>query len=161
MWYMQKREQYTAVALHNVRSAHNVGSVFRTADGAGVDEVFLIGYTPTPIDRFGRRVGEVHKTALGAEESMPHRYYATDAEFCAHLKERGIDMVVVEQHAWAQNYTTYTPGARACYVFGNEVDGVPSALCERADAVIDITMHGAKESLNVGVSVGVILFGLR
>lgn len=158
---MQKEEKYTAVALYNVRSAYNVGSIFRTADGAGVDEVFLIGYTPTPVDRFGRAVGEIHKTALGAEQSVPHRYFPNEAEFYHHLQEQHIDIAVVEQHARAQNYTTYTPGARVCYVFGNEIDGVPDALCEKADAVIEIPMHGAKESLNVSVSVGVILFGLR
>ena len=149
------------VILHNVRSAHNVGSIFRTADGAGVSKLFLSGYTPAPSDRFGRPVDEIIKTSLGATESVLWEHVA-DTEACiAKLREEDVRIVAVEQHVGAIPYTDLALGGDVAFVFGNEIDGVPPLLCESADAVVHIPMHGIKESLNVSVATGIILFHAR
>jgi tRNA G18 (ribose-2'-O)-methylase SpoU len=148
----------TYVVLHNIRSAHNVGSIFRTADGAGVKKIFLCGYTPNPIDRFGRVVEEIRKTSLGATDSVPWEH-CDDTDACMEkLRTMGVTVVAVEQHARAIPYTEYTREERVAFVFGNEIDGVPDAVCDQADNIIYIPMRGMKESLNVSVSAGIVLF---
>jgi 23S rRNA (guanosine2251-2'-O)-methyltransferase len=151
----------TYVILHNIRSAHNVGSIFRTADGAGVAKLFLVGYTPHPIDRFGRIQEEIRKTSLGATESIPWEVYESIEPLLLRLQNEGCSVVAVEQHARAVPYCLYKQGGDTAYVFGNEVEGVPDEVCIAADAVIEIPMAGMKESLNVSVAAGVILFGVR
>lgn len=146
------------VILHNVRSAHNVGSIFRTADGAGVTKLFLTGYTPAPIDRFGRTVDQINKTSLGATETVLWEQVDDIDVVIERLRAEGVTIVAVEQHARSIAYTTYKVPPAVAYIFGNEIDGVPGAICDAADAVIDIPMRGKKESLNVGVAAGVILF---
>lgn len=146
------------VILHNIRSAHNVGSIFRTADGAGVAKVFLTGYTPTPLDRFGRVVAEISKTSLGAAETMPWEQYADIHVLMVELRNSGVDIVAVEQTPDAHPYTDHHVTADTAFIFGNEVDGVPPEVCEAANSVVHIPMHGKKESLNVSVAVGIILF---
>lgn len=148
-----------AAVLHNVRSAHNVGSVFRTADGAGVSLVVLSGYTPRPIDRFGRPQKEIAKTALGAEMSVPWKGYATIKAAVAALRAEGWIVAAVELDLRAQKYTDVLPASEdTAFVFGNEVRGLSSeakALCAQ---LIEIPMRGKKESLNVSVTAGIILF---
>ncbi|MBX2866521.1 TrmH family RNA methyltransferase [Candidatus Kaiserbacteria bacterium] len=148
----------TFVILHNIRSAHNVGSVFRTADGAGVTKIYLTGYTPTPIDRFGRVVSEIAKTSLGATESMLWEYEEDISIVIKKLHEDGVEVIAVEQSETSIPYDTYKTKASRAYIFGNEVDGVPKEVCTEADAVVEIPMMGEKESLNVSVSAGVILY---
>ena len=148
------------VILDDIRSAHNVGSIFRTSDGAGIDKVYLCGYTPKPVDRFGRTVASLHKTALGAEQVVPWEDVSDIVELVCKLKKNGVKVVVVEQapHATSlPNFKTVS-GQDVAYVFGNEIDGVQPGVCEIADEVVEILMYGKKESLNVGVSVGVVLF---
>ncbi|MEK7509858.1 MAG: RNA methyltransferase [Patescibacteria group bacterium] len=147
-----------AVLLHNVRSAHNVGSIFRTADAAGVERIFLTGYTPTPRDRFGRTNKELAKTALGAEQYLPWEYARTPKTFLKKLKKEGSRVVGVEQDVWAVNYRTYTATTPTVFIFGNEVRGLSRALRGACDVLIEIPMRGKKESLNVSVAAGVILF---
>lgn len=155
---MNAQKHKTYVVLHNIRSAHNVGSIFRTAEGAGASKIFLVGHTPTPIDRFGRTQPEIAKTALGAEHIVPYEYVEDGAALVARLQKDGATIVAVEQHARAVDYKTFTPTKDTTFIFGNEIDGVSEELCKGADAVIEIPMAGEKESLNVGVSAGVILF---
>ena len=150
-----------AVLLHNVRSAHNVGSIFRTADAAGATRVFLSGYTPTPLDRFGRAHKEIAKTALGAERYLPWEYRKAPAALIAALRKEGWRVVGVEQDTDAHDYRTFTATEKTLFVLGNEVLGLSKPLRALCDLLIEIPMHGKKESLNVGVAAGIILFGCR
>jgi len=147
------------VILDNIRSAHNVGSIFRTCEGAGVAKLFLCGYTPAPIDRFGRVVKEIEKTSLGASDLVPWEHHEDIVELLKKLKRQKVTIVVVEQTLHSKPFKTVSLPESCAFVFGNEVSGVQSIICEQADIMIDIPMQGYKESLNVGVSVGVILFG--
>jgi 23S rRNA (guanosine2251-2'-O)-methyltransferase len=151
----------TFVILHNIRSAHNVGSVFRSADGAGVSKIFISGYTPAPIDRFGREREEILKTSLGATHTVPYEVVSDIHELLTLLKEKGIQIVAVEQTEKAIEYTTFTPQGGVAFIFGNEVTGVEEGVLQNADVHIQIPMRGKKESLNVSVCAGVILFHFR
>ena len=154
---MEKSE--TGVILFNLRSAYNVGSIFRTADGAGVKKIYLVGHTPTPYDRFGRVQPEIKKTALGATDSVAWEHHQQIDSLLAQLKQQGHCLVAVEQHPLAVAYDQYTPSAdKVAFIFGNEIDGVSDAVCRAADAVIEIPLAGKKESLNVAVAAGIVLF---
>src|SRR3989344_6836390 len=154
-----------AVLLHNIRSAHNVGGIFRTAEGAGVSHIYLSGYTPTPSDRFGRSQKEIEKTALGAEKNVPWEHHATPMRLLSKLKKGGWNIVGVEQDARAKDYRTFSAGrkinSRILFVFGNEVRGLSQELRKNCDSIVEIPMHGKKESLNVSVAAGIILFSVR
>lgn len=156
---MKRRKQY--VILHNVRSAHNVGSVFRTADGAGVSKIFLSGYTPAPKDRFGRMHAEIAKTSLGASETVPFEIIENIHELISRLKKEHIEVVAVEQTSKAIAYESYMPTKNTAFIFGNEVTGVEEEILEMADAHIQLPMRGSKESLNVSVCAGIVLFHFR
>lgn len=146
------------VILENVRSAHNVGSIFRTADGAGVTKLFLVGYTPAPIDRFGREQPEIKKTSLGASSLLPWEAVA-DIEICIDvLRRRGTLIVAVEQDRESIDYRELEIEQPIAFIVGNEVDGVSSVARSAADHVVSIPMHGTKESLNVSVATGIVLF---
>ena len=149
------------VVLHNIRSAHNVGAFFRTSDGAGISKIWLVGYTPSVIDRFGREQPEIKKTSLGATESVAWEHVETIEEVLETLKAEQISPVAVEQHARSISYRDFSMTGDTAFIFGNEVEGVPDSVCEACDAVIEIPMAGMKESLNVSVSGGVILFGCQ
>lgn len=144
--------------LHNIRSAHNVGSIFRTADAAGVSRVYLSGHTPIPEDRFGRAQKEIAKTALGAEKFLPWEYYASSMRIISKLKREGWRIVGVEQDARARDYRKFRAKNKTLFVFGNEVHGLSPALRRECDTLIEIPMRGKKESLNVAVAAGIILF---
>ncbi len=148
----------TALILHNVRSAHNVGSIFRTADAAGVTHIFLTGYTPRPVDRFGRAQKEIAKTALGAERYVSWEYRVSPSALIRTLKKEGWEIVGVEQDARAQDFRSVQYRERRVFVFGNEVRGLSKTLCDQCDALVHIPMRGKKESLNVSVTAGIILF---
>ncbi len=148
----------TYVILHNIRSAHNVGSIFRTADGAGVSKIFLVGYTPAPIDRFGREQEEIVKTSLGASLSVPWEQFSILDEVVSRLREEGVMIIAVEQHTRSVDYRSFPLKNDRAFIFGNEIEGVPSSICDQADAVVEIPMNGMKESLNVSVAAGIILF---
>src|SRR3989338_2135619 len=144
--------------LHNVRSAHNVGSIFRTADAAGVSEIYLAGLTPRPTDRFGRVQKEIAKTALGAENSVPGKHVASPGVVVAKPRRAGWTIVGVEQDARARDYRRYRAKGKTLFVFGNEVRGLSRALRRECDVLIEIPMRGKKESLNISVAAGIILF---
>ncbi|MDB9944444.1 RNA methyltransferase [bacterium] len=156
----QKRMK-TYVVLENIRSAHNVGSVFRTADGAGADKVFLTGYTPSPKDRFGRIQKEIKKTSLGASESVSWEQVEDIQQLLKRLKSESVEIIAVEQTDKAIPHQDFIQKKDTAYIFGNEVDGVSEATLAEADVVLEIPMHGTKESLNVSVSVGVVLFSIQ
>lgn len=145
------------IILHNVRSSLNVGSIFRTADGAGVSSMYLTGYTPTPSDRFGRGEPTIAKTALGAEKSISWEQ-GDIVEIINSLKEDGFTIVGVEQTPQSNDHKSFKPKEKTIFIFGNEVDGLEDEVLKLCDDVIEINMHGEKESLNVGVAAGIILF---
>lgn len=147
-----------AVLLHNVRSTYNVGAVLRSADGAGVSKVFLTGYTPSPTDRFGRARSDIAKTALGAEKSVVWEYALSSARLITRLKKEGWTIVGVEQDMRAVEYRAFACPQRTVFVFGNEVRGLSKQVRDQCDSLIEIPMRGRKESLNVSVTVGIILF---
>ena len=149
-----------AVLLHNVRSAHNVGSLFRTADAAGVSRIYLTGYTPLPRDRFGREQKEIAKTALGAHTSIPWEFHEDPLDLIATLKQDGHFVVGVEQDPRSKDHRSFSIEIPTVFIFGNEVDGVPPALLDVCDTLIEIPMRGTKESLNVSVAAGIVLFSV-
>lgn len=151
----------TFVILHNIRSAHNVGSIFRSADGAGVSKIYLTGYTPTPRDRFGRENAEIKKTSLGATETVPYAQSDDIFSLIDSLKKEGAEVVGVEQTAQAIKYTHFVPKGKVAFVFGNEVTGIEEDILSAIETHIQIPMSGEKESLNVSVCAGVILFHVR
>lgn len=159
----------TTLVLVDIRSAHNVGSVFRTADAAGVSKIFLTGYTPAPVDQFGRERGDISKVALGAEKTVAWEHIKNPQNVLKKLREQGIEVVAVEQDARSIDYkkfksrkskkTAAKNGSNTtAFVFGNETKGLPKKVLEQCDQVIEIPMKGTKESLNVSVSVGIVLF---
>jgi tRNA G18 (ribose-2'-O)-methylase SpoU len=151
-----------AILLHNIRSAYNVGSIFRTADGAGLDCVFLSGYTPRPVDRFGRTQPEIAKTSLGASEALEWEDWGDDPLAHLHaLTQQGVAVVSVEQDARSVPLAAFTPPASVLYIVGNEVEGVSQSLRDLSDTIVEIPMHGTKESLNVSVAAGIVLFHHR
>lgn len=146
--------------MHDIRSAHNVGSMFRTADGAGVSRVILTGYTPAPVDRFKREQKEITKTALGAEKTMPWVQQEI-GEAIETLKKDGFTVFALEQAENAIDYHGVAGGVqKAALIVGNEVDGVPQDVLAQCDIAIEIPMHGVKESLNVSVAAGIALYEL-
>lgn len=151
----------TYAILHNIRSAHNVGSIFRTADGAGVSKLFLTGYTPSPVDRFGREHAEIKKTALGAADTMPYESISDIHELIMRLKEEGIRIVAIEQTPQAKEYRTASFSGDAAFIFGNEVTGIEPDVLAVSDLHLMIPMEGQKESLNVSVCAGIVLFHFK
>lgn len=150
-----------AVLLHDIRSAHNVGSIFRTCDAAGVSKVFLSGYTPTPADRFGRIQKDIAKTALGAETYLPWEYQKTATAIISKLRKAGWSVVALEQDTKSVDYRKFKLKKPTLFILGNEVEGVSKRIIKKCDAVVEIPMHGKKESLNVSVATGILLFSIR
>jgi tRNA G18 (ribose-2'-O)-methylase SpoU len=148
------------VLLHDIRSAHNVGSIFRTADAIGVTRIYCSGYTPTPLDRFRRPVGEIAKTALGAEKDIPWEYVEDVTNLLLHTKEEGFQIIAIEQDKRSADYRIVAPRGKVLVLVGNEVDGLSADLRMLSDILVEIPMHGKKESLNVSVAFGVAMFRL-
>jgi tRNA G18 (ribose-2'-O)-methylase SpoU len=148
------------VILHDVRSSHNVGAIFRTADAAGVSALYLCGYTPTPTDRFGRPNEKLAKTALGAATTMAWEHHPDTRALVEKLKRDGVFVVAVEQIEESVSlFKACIPSNRpVAFVLGNEVLGVPKEVCEVCDLVVELPMLGQKESLNVAVTTGVVLY---
>ena len=149
-----------SVLLHNIRSAHNVGSIFRTSDAAGVSRVYLSGYTPTPIDRFGRIQKDIAKTALGAEKTVPWEYRLSPKSLLQEFKNTGGTVAGIEQDPRSISYRAFTHHSPVLVLLGNEVRGLSPSLRRACDTLLEIPMHGKKESLNVSVAAGIILYAL-
>jgi len=147
-----------SLILHNIRSAHNVGAIFRTADAAGVSHMYLTGYTPAPRDRFGRIQKEVAKTALGAETYVPWTYTRFPRDVVRALRTAGTHIVGVELDVRSRDYRTVFSSKDTVFLFGNEVRGLSSQLRDACDELVFIPMRGKKESLNVATTVGIVLF---
>lgn len=153
-----RKNREVALVLCDVRSAHNVGSIFRTADGAGVSKAWLCGYTPAPVDRFGRTRKDLAKVSLGAEKAVPWEHADDAVKLVRKLRKDGYFVVAVEQDERALDYRKLKPNFPLALVLGNELGGVPKRVLDECDAVAEIPMRGAKESLNVSVAAGIALF---
>lgn len=155
---MKKEDVY--VVLNDIRSIHNVGSIFRTADAVGVSKIFLTGYTPTPLDRFGRPRKDLAKVALGAEKSLPWEYEKNVLALIKKLKKDGVFVVAIEQSPRSMHYKKISIKYPVAFIYGNEVDGISGDILKECDVIAEIPMAGKKESLNVSVSAGITLFGM-
>jgi len=156
---MNTRESRKIIlVLHNIRSTHNVGSIFRTADAAGITKIYLSGYTPTPTDRFGRERSDIAKTALGAEKQIPWQYVKNPNVTINRFKKNGIKIVAIEQSKKSMDYKKVKFSGDVAILVGNEVKGLSPVLLKKCDIVAEIPMRGKKESLNVSVAFGVALF---
>lgn len=152
---MQAPPLRLTLVLDNIRSLYNVGAVFRTADGVGAEKIFLCGITGTP-----EQAG-VRKTALGAEERVPWEAAGDVVSVVRRLKQEGYQIVLLEQTDDALGYDEFEPGRQVCLVAGNEVDGMTSELLPLADAAVEIEMAGIKNSLNVAVALGILVYHCR
>ncbi len=164
---MIPKKQDVRLLLDNIRSVHNVGSVFRTAETLGISRIYCAGTTPTPLDRFGRKRKDLAKVALGAEDSIRWEHVGGDSksdsiELVKRLKKEGFQVIALEQ---AENSVDYKAvdikkslQDKILIILGAEVDGVSPELLKLADVIAEIPMRGKKESLNVSVAAGVFLY---
>ncbi len=166
------------VILQNIRSLHNVGSIFRTADAAGAEKIYLCGITPTPFDRFGKIRPQFSKVSLGAEKSIDWEKRGRAADLIAKLKKEGYKILAVEQSKTSIPYNKFKikgKKTKIALIMGNEIRGISKALLRKVDKVLEIPMRGAmirqanhpryqktpgKESLNVAIAFAVIIFHL-
>ena len=154
------------LVLNNIRSAHNVGAILRTADGLGVEKVFLCGYTPYPISNHDTRLphlahkidSKIAKTALGAEKSQDWAYVKDIKLTIDSLKNDGYQLVALEQSSQSTDLTNIKPSSKLALIVGNEIDGVDSDVLKDCDITAEIPMRGKKESFNVSVATGIALF---
>lgn len=148
--------------LHDIRSAHNVGSMFRTADGAGVDEIVLSGYSPVPPKKDALYLTDadkaLRKTALGAEESMVWKKVTSLTRLVNQLRKEGYEIVALEQATGSIDYRQYRGKHKVALIVGNEVGGVVEKVLKNCDTILEIPMRGKKNSLNVSVATGIALY---
>ena len=152
--YRSLPESGMAVVLDNVRSAHNIGSAFRTSDAFKVDRIYLCGICAVPPS------AEIHKSALGAEDSVPWEYTGDTLALVEKLKADGYEVLSVEQTENSLSLEKFRriEGRKYAFVFGNEVDGVQQSVVDASDGALEIPQFGTKHSLNVSVTVGVVLW---
>jgi len=153
-----KKENNVFILLHDIRSVHNVGSMWRTANAAGVTKIFLSGYTPSPVDRFGRERKDFAKVALNSQISVAWEFVENPVSFIKKLKREGFYIVAIEQAKNSVDYKKVKIKRPVLFLVGNEVEGIPQKFLKLADVVAEIPMKGDKESLNVSVAFGVALF---
>ena len=155
--YKNLPESGLVLVLDNIRSAHNVGSAFRSGDSFKADKVWLCGICACPPS------AEIHKTALGAEDSLPWEWVEDTLEAVRRLKAEGYTVVAAEQTAESVMLNEFRPepGRKYALVFGNEVSGVRQDVVDECDFCLEIPQFGTKHSLNVSVSIGVILWHFR
>jgi 23S rRNA (guanosine2251-2'-O)-methyltransferase len=146
--------------LYNIRSAHNVGSIFRTADGAGIKKIYLIGYTPAPLDQFDRPDKTIAKVALGAEKTITWQKVKSFKTLVTKLKKEGKEVVALEQDDKSIDYRKFKTKKSVVLVLGEETKGLPKEELRECDQIIEIPMKGQKESLNVSVAAGIAIFQL-
>ena len=142
------------VVLNNIRSLYNVGSIFRTSDGAAVSKLFLCGYTGYP------PANKVLKTALGATESVPWQRRDSAVEVIQELKQSGAQILLLEQTTSSQSFDEVSFKFPVCLVLGNEVEGVDEQIVALSDGSVEIPMYGIKNSLNVSVAYGIAIYAI-
>ena len=152
--FKSRKKTPLVIVLDNVRSLHNVGSVFRTSDAYLVETVCLCGITSTPPH------AEIHKSALGAENSVDWVYFEDTLEAIKELKTKGFEVLAIEQAEGSTmlNQLEINPSGKYAVVLGNEVKGVQQAVVDACDGCIEIPQYGTKHSLNVSVTAGIIIW---
>lgn len=150
--YQKAEKMPVVVVLDNIRSLSNVGSVFRSADAFRVSEIFLCGITARPPHR------EIHKTALGADETVAWRYFHTTGEACTELQSMGYQIVAVEQVEGSVMLQHYHVSPHTAFIMGNEVEGISQEALPFCSAAVEIPQEGTKHSLNVSVCSGIIMW---
>lgn len=157
-----KITSHCIVILHDIRSVINVGAIFRTCDAVGVSEIILSGTSPAPIDRFGRIRSDFAKSALGAEKTVVWKQVPNITTTINELKKDGYAIYCIEQSPNSIDYKSITiePNSKIVIIPGNEVDGVPINIQNMSNSILEIPMHGSKESLNVSVATGIVLYRL-
>ena len=138
-------------------------SIFRTADAAGVEKIYLCGITPAPVDNFGKLRPQLTKVSLGAEKTVEWERAKSTTKVLDELKKNGYKIFAVEQNKKSVPYhkVRIRPKDKAVLILGSEVKGLPASVLNRADKVLEILMTGKKESLNVAVAFGIVAFGLK
>ncbi len=152
--------------LHNIRSAHNVGSILRTCDGLGIDEVWTSGYTPYPATDSDERLphvskratNQIAKTALGAQETVGIVHFDSVESLVSHAESLEIELVAIEQAKGSTALDKFKPLGSVGLIFGNEVDGLELDILEICNQIVEIPMKGTKESFNVSVVAGIVLY---
>lgn len=154
MYYMK------IAILDNLRSVHNVGSIFRTANAVGIEKIILCGTTPTPLDKKGIRRKDFAKVALGAEDTIAWEYYESTYECVKKLHDDGYYTLALEQDINSVDYKEIdiTGKENIAFVVGHEVDGITKDVLEISDVTVEIPMLGTKESLNVTIAFGVAVY---
>ena len=154
--FKKKKKVPIIIVLDNVRSAHNVGSIFRTSDAFLIEKIILCGITPTPPKN------EIRKTALGATESLDWEYYSDSLESIKKLKNNGYTIVSIEQANKSENLEHFKlkNSIKLALVFGNELNGVNDKIINVSDKGVEIPQYGTKHSFNVSVSVGIVLWDM-
>ena len=156
------KNQETILILCDIRSTQNVGAMFRTADAVGISKIYLTGYTPAPVDRFGKKRNDIAKSALGAEESMSWESKKNTTTLISKLKKEGYIIVAIEQSENSVDYKNIRLSKKQeekiAFIVGTEVTGIPKNILTKCDIVAEIPMKGKKESLNVSVACGVAMF---
>ena len=154
--FKSKKKEHTVVLLDNVRSLHNVGSIFRTCDAMAVEKLYLGGITAKPPHR------EIQKTAIGATESVEWEHVENAESVVAKYKNLGYKIIAVEQTVHSKDLIKYQWNhEKTLIIFGNEVDGVEQNIIDNADLSVEIPQWGTKHSFNISVSVGIILWDLK
>lgn len=163
------------LVAHDIRSTHNVGAFFRTCDGLGISKIIFSGYTPFPtfegdsrLPHFADKITrQIHKTALGAESSVPFDIFKTMEGALASLKESGVTLVALEQaknslspNTIRQKLIKTNRNKTVALIVGNEIHGVDNKTLKDVDYIMEIPMHGTKESLNVSVATAIALYEL-
>lgn len=153
------------IIAHNIRSAHNVGAIFRSAEGFGVEKIILSGYTPYPshyqdprLPHLAEKItSQIHKSALGAENLVPFEHIQ---DIFSWISENPIPIIALEQSPDSIRIQDYTPPPEFALILGEEVNGVDAELLNNCDSIIEIPMRGKKESFNVSVAAGIALYAL-
>lgn len=153
------------VILYNIRSLYNVGSVFRTADAAGCEKIYLCGITPAPVDIFGKPRQQLTKVSLGAEKYIEWEKVKSTGKLINNFKKQGYKILAIEQSKKSVPYykipKSYILNSKFCLILGNEIKGLPLSILKQADKILEIPMKGKKESLNVSVAFGIVVFHLN
>jgi 23S rRNA (guanosine2251-2'-O)-methyltransferase len=168
-WILVKSKLKIILIIHNIRSTHNVGSLFRSADGFGVTHIYLTGYTPYPAQENDERLPhesskierQIQKTALGAQKSVPWTCTEDIEELINDLKKQCFIIAALEQTHDAQDLNNFTLKQNIALILGNEVDGIDSVTLKSVDINLQIPMLGSKESFNVAIAGSIALYHFR
>ncbi len=144
--------------LHDIRSVHNVGALFRTADAVGINRIIISGFTPAPVDRFGRVRPDVAKAALGAEQAVPWEIADDGIALVCSYRDRGYTVIGLEQAEHSVDYKHVARSEKMVFVLGTETTGMSIELLNECSIIAEIPMRGMKESLNVSVAAGILLY---